>query len=84
MHKVNTKINRAQLMHELLNKGIATQVHYIPVTSHPYYSNKGYETNNYPKACEYYNQALSIPLYYSLTLSEQDYVIETIQSLIHK
>jgi dTDP-4-amino-4,6-dideoxygalactose transaminase len=80
----NTKINRAQLMHELLNKGIATQVHYIPVTSHPYYLNKGYETNNYPKAFEYYNQALSIPLYYSLTLSEQDYVIETIQSLIHK
>ena len=80
----NTKTNRAQLMHELLNKGIATQVHYIPVTSHPYYLNKGYETNNYPKAFEYYNQALSIPLYYSLTLSEQDYVIETLQNLIHK
>ena len=69
-------------MHELLNKGIATQVHYIPVTSHPYYSNKD-ETNNYPKACEYYNQALSIPLLFSHAF-EQDYVIETIQSLIHK
>ena len=80
----NTKITRALLMHELLKKGIATQVHYIPVTSHPYYLNKGYETKNYPKALDYYNQALSIPLYYSLTFSEQDYVIETLNDLIHK
>ena len=80
----NTKITRALLMHELLKKVIATQVHYIPVTSHPYYLNKGYETRNYPKALDYYNQALSIPLYYSLTFSEQDYVIETLNDLIHK
>lgn len=81
-NKVN--INRAQLMHELLKKGIATQVHYIPVTSHPYYLHKGYKTHNYPKAQTYYNQALSIPLYYSLTFSEQDYVIETLKNLIQK
>lgn len=78
------KMTRAQLMHELVKKGIATQVHYIPVTSHPYYLNKGYNTQNYPKAFEYYSQALSIPLYYSLTLSEQDYVIETLKNLIHQ
>lgn len=77
-------INRAQLMHELLKKGIATQVHYIPVTSHPYYLQKGYKTDNYPKAQAYYEQALSIPLYYSLTCSEQDYVIETLKNLIQK
>jgi dTDP-4-amino-4,6-dideoxygalactose transaminase len=71
-------------MNELLKKGIATQVHYIPVTSHPYYIRKGYETHNYPKAEEYYNQALSIPLYYSLTFSEQDHVIETLNSLLSK
>lgn len=77
-------INRAQLMHELLKKGIATQVHYIPVTSHPYYLQKGYKTHNYPKAQAYYEQALSIPLYYSLTFSEQDYVIEALKNLIQK
>lgn len=73
---------RARLMVDLANKGIMTQVHYIPVTSHPYYENLGFDSRDYPQALEFYEEALSIPLYYSLTDIEQDKVIGGLKKLL--
>tara|TARA_Y100000768_G_scaffold310435_1_gene244798 strand:+ start:3323 stop:4504 length:1182 start_codon:yes stop_codon:yes gene_type:complete len=78
----NLKINRAKLMTELRNEGIITQVHYMPVTSHPYYVSLGYETCNYENSIEYYKKCLSLPLYFSLTNNDQSKVIKLIKSLL--
>lgn len=78
--KIN--LSRASIMIKLREKGIITQVHYIPVTSHPYYQKKGYNTKNYSEALTFYNEALSIPLFYSLTKQDQKYVIKTLKDLI--
>ena len=74
-----TNINRAQLMNELKQEGILTQVHYIPVTSHPFYKELGFDTRQYPNSLNFYEEALSLPLYYSLTDQLQDSVINTIK-----
>tara|TARA_B100000427_G_C15520008_1_gene599897 strand:- start:9328 stop:10509 length:1182 start_codon:yes stop_codon:yes gene_type:complete len=74
-----TNINRAQLMNELKQEGILTQVHYIPVTSHPFYKELGFDTRQYPNSLNFYEEALSLPLYYSLTDQQQDSVINTIK-----
>ncbi len=76
------KLSRASIMIKLREKGIITQVHYIPVTSHPYYKKKGYNTKNYSEALTFYDEALSIPLFYSLTKQDQKYVIKTLKDLI--
>jgi perosamine synthetase len=76
-------INRASLMKELKQRGIGTQVHYIPVPSHPFYRQKGFKPEDYPNALHFYEEALSIPLYYDLTDHEQDQVISAIKDLIH-
>jgi dTDP-4-amino-4,6-dideoxygalactose transaminase len=75
-------LSRASIMIKLREKGIITQVHYIPVTSHPYYKKRGYKTKNYSESLTFYNEALSIPLYYSLTNQDQEYVIKTLNDLI--
>ena len=77
------KINRAMLMTELRNEGIITQVHYMPVTSHPYYESLGYETSNYKNSINYYKKCLSLPLYFSLTDNDQSKVIKLIKSLVN-
>ena len=59
-------ISRADLMMKLRNKGIATQVHYIPVHTQPYYTDL-YGYQNLPGAVEYYRRTLSLPLYPTLT-----------------
>ena len=57
---------------------IFAQVHYIPVTTLPYYKQLGYNTECYPNAKVYYEKCLSIPMYPTLTNKEQDFVISKI------
>lgn len=70
--------NRLELYNYLREKGIFTQVHYIPVHLQPYYKNLGWKKGDFPIAENYYEHCLSIPMYHSLSNIEQDYVIETI------
>jgi dTDP-4-amino-4,6-dideoxygalactose transaminase len=75
-------LTRSQVMKKLKEHGVGSQVHYIPVPMHPYYQKLGHNMNNYPNAQDYYNQALSIPLFYDLTSDEQKKVIFTIDKII--
>lgn len=77
--KKNDKlITQSQLFEKLRNAGILVNLHYIPVYSHPYYENIGYDTNEFPQAALYYSEAISIPMFATLTESEQIFVIDTI------
>tara|TARA_B100000989_G_scaffold124046_1_gene91729 strand:+ start:8657 stop:9844 length:1188 start_codon:yes stop_codon:yes gene_type:complete len=71
--------SRALLMNALKEKNILTQVHYLPVTSQPYYTDLGYKTDQFPKAFKFYQEALSIPMYFSLSDDDQKKVIELIK-----
>lgn len=74
---------RKDFMKELADKGIGTQVHYIPVHTQPYYkTHYGYKIGDYPIAEEYYERALSFPLYPSLRDEEVHYIIKTITEMI--
>lgn len=76
------KTSRAQLMQELNSRGIGSQVHYIPVPNHPYYRKIGYSPLDYPCAQQYYQEALSIPLFCELTNKQQDEIIAEISNLL--
>jgi len=57
-------------------------VHYIPVHTQPYYQeNYGYKWGDYSVAEDYYEKALSIPLYPKMTDDDVYYVIEKIIGL---
>ena len=75
-------ISRADLMNRLRDKGVGTQVHYLPVPLHPYYAASGQHEYSIPNAIKYYSEALSLPLFYSLTFGEQDYVCESLSELV--
>jgi len=76
------KKSRNQVMMELRSKNIGTQVHYIPVYRHPFYRRLGYEIRDFPSSEEFYETALSIPIYYSLTNEEQNFVIQSILEVV--
>lgn len=77
-----TGVSRARLMLDLKMQGIGTQVHYIPVPMHPIYAGAGHTMRELPSAADFYEQALSIPLFYSLEDSEQSSVITSIKNLL--
>ena len=76
---------RKQVMDELKQKNIGTQVHYIPVHLQPYYQKKyGYKKDNYPIAEEYYLKCLSLPLYPKMTNDDVNYVVKELKNAIGK
>jgi UDP-4-amino-4,6-dideoxy-N-acetyl-beta-L-altrosamine transaminase len=75
--------SRKQVITELKEEGIGTQVHYIPVNSQPYYTKKfGYKQGEYPVTEEYYENALSIPLYAAMNNENVDRVINAIKMIV--
>lgn len=73
---------RAALMGELRRRGVITQVHYIPVTMHPFYQNLGFSSVDHPESINYYADALSLPLYVDLTEKQQNFVIDLLLELL--
>ena len=75
-------ITRNDFMKLLRKKEIMTQVHYIPLPIHPYYKSKGFKIADFPEANSYYEEAISIPLFYDLTDSQQEFVVKTILGIL--
>ena len=73
---------RPAFMASLRAQGIGSQVHYIPVTSHPVYRTLGVDPAACANAARYYGEALSIPLFVDLADAEQQQVIQAITSLV--
>lgn len=75
-------IDRSQVMMNLRDLGIGTQVLYIPVHTQPFYRGRyGFKHRDFPEAEEYYDAALALPLFPKMTDSEQTRVIEAVRSL---
>ena len=62
-------LERATLMRALRDRGVGTQVHYIPVHLQPYYRGR-YGAARMPGAEAYYGQTLSLPLYFGMEESD--------------
>jgi UDP-4-amino-4,6-dideoxy-N-acetyl-beta-L-altrosamine transaminase len=75
--------DRKELYLNLREKGIYTQVHYIPVHLQPYYQKQfGFEEGDFPNSESYYERELSLPMFPKLTDQEQDFVIRAIKEII--
>lgn len=70
--------DRAEVFKQLVAKGVGVNVHYIPIHLQPYYRYLGFRPGQYPKAEAFYNMALTLPLYPTLTIDEQDFVINAL------
>ena len=70
--------NRKELYNDLHKKNIFCQVHYIPVHTLPYYKQLGFKKGDFPFAEQYYAHCLSLPMYPTLSMAEQDHVINCV------
>jgi len=77
------RTTRTRLMERLRAQGIGSQVHYIPVYRHPYYSER-YQFNpaDFPEAERYYAACLSLPLFPGLTDDDVERVIATLKQVL--
>lgn len=78
------KVNKShkQIFEQLRQSGIGVNLHYIPVHTQPYYQNMGFQIGDFPVAENYYSRAISIPLFHSMTLEQQDEVIRVLKEIL--
>lgn len=77
--KQHSRLNMYQALHAL---GIGVNVHYIPIHLQPYYQALGFKAGDFPHAEQFYQHALTLPLFPSMTESEQDQVISALQQVL--
>jgi len=71
---------RNQVMKKLLEKGIGTQVHYIPLYKQPVYKSK--LNKKFPGAEIYYRSTLSLPMYPSLLEKDIKYIVKSLKEVL--
>ncbi len=73
---------RLEVFEALRQAGIGVNVHYIPVHTQPYYRRLGFKRGDFPEAERYYDEAITLPLYYALSEEDQDYVIDNLKKVL--
>lgn len=63
----------------LRDRGLAVQVHYIPVYWHPYYRSLGFERGQCPVAEDWYGRAVSLPIFPALDDAKLSSVIAAVR-----
>ncbi len=80
------KINKThrQVFELLREQGVGVNLHYIPVHTQPYYQKMGFREGDYPGAEQYYREAISLPLYPTMSQEQQDAVITVLKESIQE
>lgn len=75
-------LGRSAVYRALRERGIAPNVHYIPIHTQPYYRARGFSAGDFPQAEAYYREALSLPMYPGLSDDQQGHVIASLKEIL--
>ena len=76
------KLSKKEIFARMRDRGIVLNLHYIPVHTQPYYQKLGFQKGDFPVSEKYYEEAITLPLYYDLTDEQQDEVIEALKAVL--
>lgn len=71
-----------QVFEALRELGIGVNLHYIPVHTQPYYQRMGFKPGDFPEAQRYYAEAISLPMFQTMTEAQQDEVIAAVHKAV--
>jgi len=71
-----------KVFESLREKNISVNLHYIPVYTHPYYQKMNFISNSFPHSESYYSEAISIPIYPTMSYQQQDCVIKALKEAL--
>ena len=80
--RVHAKI-RNKIYLNLKNKGISTNLHYIPIYRHSFYKKFNFKKKKFSNSEKYYQEAISLPLFFGLTKKKQLEIIEIINKTLN-
>jgi len=87
LYPVRLRLDRIRRTHrevfeELRERGIGVNLHYIPVHTQPYYRDLGFSAGDFPEAERYHAEAISLPMFPTLTEGQQQEVVATLREVL--
>lgn len=80
LDQINT--THCKVFEALREQGIGVNLHYIPVHTQPYYQAMGFHAGEFPEAERYYTEAISLPMFPTMSEAEQDQVIASLHKAL--
>lgn len=74
--------NQKEIFQEMRARGVGVNLHYIPVHTHPYYARMGFRPDDFPESMSFYREAMSLPLFQSMSDDEQNHVVAVLREVI--
>ncbi|MEB3209503.1 MAG: DegT/DnrJ/EryC1/StrS family aminotransferase, partial [Synechococcus sp.] len=71
-----------QVFDALRGQGIGVNLHYIPVHTQPYYQEMGFKAGDFPEAERYYAEAISLPMFQTMSEAQQDQVVAALKMAV--
>lgn len=72
------------LIERLRNEGVFGHLHYIPIHIQPYYEALGFNAGDFPNAEQYYQQAITLPIFPDLSSSQVEFIADKLITLLNK
>ena len=87
LYVVRLKLNEITLSHkevfkQLRENGLGVNLHYIPVHTQPYFQERGFKSGQFSESEKYYQEAISIPLFHTMTKEQQDKVVKVLTEVL--
>lgn len=79
---LKVKHGHSYVFKSLREQGVGVNLHYIPVHMQPYYEKFGFKAGQFPEAESYYSEAISLPMFATMTEVQQEYVIAAIKRAV--
>lgn len=87
LYVVRLQLNRIththrQVFDALRAQGIGVNLHYIPVHTQFYYQQMGFKTGDFPESERYYTEAISLPMFQTMSEEQQDEVVAALKTAL--
>ncbi|WP_163339203.1 UDP-4-amino-4,6-dideoxy-N-acetyl-beta-L-altrosamine transaminase [Desulfopila sp. IMCC35008] len=87
LYVIRLELDRIQKTHrqvfdKLREAGVGVNLHYIPIHTQPFYQQMGFAQGDYPEAEKYYSEAISLPVFSTMTEDQQDTVVKALKEAV--
>jgi UDP-4-amino-4,6-dideoxy-N-acetyl-beta-L-altrosamine transaminase len=87
LYVIRLQLNKISKTHlevyeNLRLNGIGVNLHYIPVHMQPFYMQLGFKQGDFPQSESYYQEAISLPMFATLSYAQQDKVLLALREVL--
>lgn len=84
LHLDKIQSTHREVFESLREQGIGVNLHYIPVHTQPYYQQMGFKSVDFPESMAYYQEAISLPMFQSMSEEQLSTVVDVLSRILEK